>query len=309
MTIESDLHFFVAVTQSGNLTRAAARLGVSTATISKRLGRLEQRLGVRLAVRDARSFSLTDAGQRFFDESLRLSTDINRVERELANWSGSGAASLRIGISDGIYDRLLSPVIASFARTCPEIALQLVTSGHAARPAEQGLDCLFLTGHPDDLGSSLKHVPLCDAPLVACASPSYLKQAGMPSHPADLDAHACLVATTRRENRLSNWHFQRCSERVSVRVRPRASALGWQVRDLALQDLGIARLPRHLVEREIGAGQLEQVLVDWNDADMRHVHLLHPSDAELVAGLDAFIAYVIGHFHRDNALVPALTLS
>lgn len=309
MNTDSDLHFFVAVAQAGNLTQAGARLGVSTATVSKRLQRLEQRLGVRLAARDARSFSLTEAGQYFFEQSLRLSQDMKRVERELTDWGHRGATSLRIGISDGIYDRLLAPVIAAFSDANPSISLQLVVSGHAARPVEQGLDCLFLTGHPDDLSSQLKRIPLCEAPLVSFASPAYLACAGRPAHPAQLNEHACLVASTRRATTLNNWHFQRGTERISIRVRPRATALGWQVRDLALRDLGIGRLPRHLVEREIGQGRLEPVLVDWTDPDLRYVHLLHQPAPELVAGLGAFIVHVVEYFRADRGEASVLSSS
>jgi LysR family transcriptional regulator for bpeEF and oprC len=172
---------------------------------------------------------------------------------------------------------------------------------------EQGLDCLFLTGHPDDLSSRLTRIALCEARLVSFASPAYLARAGRPSHPAQLNAHACLVASTRRATTLSNWHFQRGAERVSVRVRPRATALGWQLRDLALRDLGIARLPRHLVEREIEEGRLEPVLTDWGDADLRYVHLLHQQAPELVAGLGPFIDHVLAHFSEGRATAPAVS--
>jgi DNA-binding transcriptional LysR family regulator len=310
MSIDRDLRFFVAVAQAGNLTQAGARLGVSTATISKRLGRLEQRLGARLAVRDARGFSLTEAGQHFFERSRHLSDEINRLERELADWSQRAATSLRIGVSDGIYDRLLAPVLASFSEEYPEISIELVVSGHAARPVEQGLDCLFLTGHPDDLSARLARTALCAAPLVTFAAPDYLDRAGAPVHPSELSAHACLVAATRRATKLSNWHFQRGAERLSVRVRPRATALGWQVRDLALRGLGIARLPRHLVEREIGDGRLSPVLADWCDADLRYVHLLHQPEPQLIAGLDAFISHVKRRFDADAASgLPAASSS
>ena len=309
MSIDSDLRFFVALAQAGNLTQAGARLSVSTATISKRLGRLEQRLGARLAVRDARGFSLTEVGQHLFEQSLRLTDEINRLERELADWSQRGAISLRIGISDGIYDRLLAPVINSFLEQSPDISLTLVVSGPAARPVEQGLDCLFLTGHPDDLSPSLERLALCPAPLVTFASPGYLDRAGTPAHPSDLSDHACLVAVTRRDNALSNWHFLRSGDRISVRIRPRATALGWQVRDLALRGRGIARLPHHLVAREISDGTLNAVLPNWGDADLRYVHLLYQSETHLIAGLDAFISHVSNHFGAGSVGGPDKAVS
>ena len=311
MSQDHDLHFFSALARAGNLTQAGAVLGVSTATVSKRLKRLEQRLGIRLATRDARSFALTEAGQYFLQQSLRLTQEICELECELAGWGESGAASLRVGISDGIYDRLMAPVVAAFAHARPDIALHLVVSGHAARPAEQGLACLFLTGHPDDFGKRLKATPICEAPLVTCATPAYLDKRGRPESPEDLSSHACLAATTRQAQRRTFWQFARDGQRVSVRISPRLSALGWQLRTLALEHLGIARLPRHLVEREVRCGQLEVVLTDWTDADLRGVYMLHEPDVAVMPGLDVFIGYVHRHFrieaprHKMNHLSPA----
>jgi DNA-binding transcriptional LysR family regulator len=289
---EGDLEFFAELTGARSLARTARRLGVSRSAVSRRLQRLERRLGVQLVVRSARSFALTEAGELYRVEALAFRERIDRLEHRIRDLSGSPRGRIRLGTSVALLEEVLTPLIARFLARHPEIDIRIVTTGHAASFIDDRLDCLVLAGHPDDIGGALERTMLRPSPFVLCASRRYLNRVGEPETPEDLYEHACLAPVNMRGEAITDWHFRRGRKRTSVHVRPRCAGPGTQMAALARLGTGIARVPAHTVDGDLARGRLLPVMGDWQDPRPRAVQLVHEARDRLPLRTRLFVDHV-----------------
>lgn len=295
---EGDMRFFEQLVSSGGLSPAARRMGVSISTVSKRLSALEERFGVALAVRNARGFALTEAGRYYYDQAAEINRAIDRAERNLEDLADSPKGSLRLGISEGIFDTLLAQPLVDFMHRHQGIEIVLLNLGQSASFVEDHLDCLILSGHPDEFPQGLDRVFVCQSDRVVCASPDYLKFHGRPGVPRDLREHHCLVAMNKRGKLLNNWRFRKGTRHESVSVRARFAALGWQVRRMAVAGMGIARIPDHVAQRCLARGELERVMEDWQDVETREISLLVRHEKHHSARVEALIEFFESHIGK-----------
>jgi len=296
---EGDLRFFEQLVSSGGLSPAARRLGVSVSTVSKRLSALEERFGVALAVRNSRGFALTEAGRYYYEQAAEINREIDRLEQNLDVLADSPRGSLRLGISEGIFDTLLAQPLAEFMHLHPDIDVVLLNLGQSASFVEDRLDCLILSGHPDEFAQGLDRVFICQSDRVVCASPDYLERYGSPGVPGDLREHHCLVAMNKRGKLLNNWRFRKGKQRESVSVRARFAALGWQVRRMAAAGMGIARLPDHVAQRCLARGELERVMEGWQDVETREISLLLRNEKHRLPRVEALIKFFESHIGKS----------
>jgi DNA-binding transcriptional LysR family regulator len=251
-----DLALLVEVVARRGFARAGAALGVRKSTVSRRLGGLEERLGVRLLERSGRGHRLTEAGRAYHAEAARLVAEARRLDERTGEARGTPQGTLRIATL-ALLGELLTPVLAELLLRHPRLSVELAL-------AEQHVD---LVAGAHDL--ALRTGPLPDSALVArrlgtlrtgCyASPSYLARAGTPRAPGDLAGHEAVLLAPPGSDEV--WFFgEGRSARtvpVSGRLRvasPRAALAA------ARAGLGLVRLPASLAADDLRAGLLVQVL-------------------------------------------------
>lgn len=123
-----DLRTVLAIAQAGSLSGAARALGVSHATVFRRLGAIEQRLGVKLFDRGRQGYTPTSAGEDVAEAGERIEAEVVGVERRVAGRDLLPSGTLRITTTDTLLNGLLSPILAGFRRTYPEISLEVAVS-------------------------------------------------------------------------------------------------------------------------------------------------------------------------------------
>ncbi|GBD44224.1 HTH-type transcriptional regulator PgrR [bacterium HR40] len=258
-TLEA-MRSFVAVAECGGMTHAARRLGLAKSTVSKQIGELERRLGLALVNRNSRRLSLTPAGEAWLATCRRVLAEVEAGEGELAARSGLPRGRLRVSAPVSFSLLHLSPLVPQFLAAHPQIELELVLDDRHVDLVAEGFDLAVRIGRLPD--SSLVARRLGEARTFCVASPAYLARRGRPRHPRELIDHDCLRYLNGRE--LQAWSFEQNGRRVVVPVRGRFIANNGDVlRDAALADFGIARLPSFLVARDLAAGRLEPLLEDW----------------------------------------------
>ncbi len=185
---------FVRVARSGSFTVAANQLGLSRALVSRHVGILEERLGVRLLHRTTRSLNLTDEGRSYLSFCEQLFRDIEGQERALVETAAEPSGSLRLAAPKSFGALHLADAIIAFARAQPKLHVQLILENVSFQPADfgkRGFD-LVLQFAPART-ASLAETPIAPMDWVICAAPSVLIREGRPGTPADLARFPCLL--------------------------------------------------------------------------------------------------------------------
>lgn len=293
----SDLAFFSLLVKQGSLAATAQQMGVTPPAVSKRLAAIERRLGVRLLQRTTRRLSLTPEGETYLVDGTRVLAELEALERTVAGSRALPKGLMRVCATLGFGRQHIAPALSKFARQCPDVEVQLHLTDQAVNIVERGFDLQIRFGELPD--ARLTARLLARNQRVLCASPAYLKRAGLPTSPRDLARHACLFIRESDET-FGSWHLSQGGKTETVKVRgPLASNDGECVFGWALDGHGI--LMRSIWEAApmLRAGQLMRVLPDWN-LPSAEIYAVFPSRNHLSAKTRALVDFLVEAFsaHR-----------
>jgi DNA-binding transcriptional LysR family regulator len=282
-----EINAFAAVADARSFTKAARRLGVSSAQVSKLVARLENRLGARLLNRTTRDVSLTDTGRAYLERARTLLDDFDALEGLVRDQSGpKGLLKVSAPVSFG--ENQLTPALLDFAAAYPEVSLEVSQTDRVVNLVEEGFDVAVRIGQLPD--SSLIARRLAPVRIVTCAAPAYLQAAGAPSQPEDLARHECIIDTNRREPFV--WTYGQGGERYDVRVHGRLRFAGADACVAAARrGLGIASTPAFAAADDLREGRLVPLLCAY-EPQLIFVHAVYPHARHLAAKVRAFVDYL-----------------
>lgn len=285
----SDSRVFCRVVEQGSFTAAAEALGLSKGAVSKYVGRLEARLGVRLLNRTTRRLSLTEAGEAFYHRAARAIAELAEAEQEATDRAGRPSGHLRVSAPSFYGAEILSRQLGDFHRRYPDITMELVLENRFVDLVRERFDVAIRIAAPRD--SSLVMRKLADIPVVTCAAPAYLEKHGRPETPADLREHACLVYTLAP--RPHEWQFRGANGRpYSVPVNGHFHLNDDHVqRQAGLDGLGILRMPKLFVQAALDNGELVQLWPD-DSGPMLSLAAVYPSRHELPVKVRSLVEFV-----------------
>ncbi len=284
----NDLAVFAAIAQTGTITGAAKKLHLPKSNVSRRLARLEARLGVQLVERNTRSSRLTPIGGEYASYCRLMVEEANAadaiIEASLAEPSGE----LRVSASVLVGQQIIAPAIAAYVRQYPKVQVVLELTNARVNLIEEGFDLAFRIGENQDAG--LISQAIGSFWLKLYASPDYLSVAGTPKSPADLMAHQCLVVSN--EIRATGWMLKQNEEVSEIKV-PSSAVINdfLTLRNLAIAGGGIAMLPTYAVRAECASGRLAEVLPKWSSTNAK-LSALYPSRRGATVKQRAFIESV-----------------
>jgi DNA-binding transcriptional LysR family regulator len=291
---------FAAVVEHHSFSAAAEAVGLSKATVSKAIARLERQLGQSLFHRTSRRLALTEAARPLAERAARMLAEARAAE-EAAHDGGSGQAGrIRVAAPLGFGIANIAPLIARFLADHPGVEIDLGLSDARVDIVAEGVDiALRIADLPD---SSLRARRLCGIVSHVVAAPAYLAAHGAPAHPGDLAGHRLLAYA----NSVGPWRFQRAGEAdVAVRpVGPLIANSGEALVPALVAGLGIARLPGFIVGPQLADGSLVEILPDWRGEPIG-LHLLTPPSALRPARVEALIGFLAEHLHDPCAIGPA----
>lgn len=252
---------FVQVVESGGFAAAARVLGISKASVSKRVRQLEDRLETRLLQRTTRRQSLTDAGEQFYRRCAQLGQELDELEASLSAAQEVPRGRLRVSVGASFAERYVAPACAEFAALYPEVRMELVFDNRVVDLVEEGYDLAIRYG--ELRSSALVARRIAPRRLYVCASPEYLERHGAPLRPEDLRTHVCLVGTS------DHWLFRGEEGERRLRVSGRwRSNNGVALLAAARRGLGLAQLPDFYAEDDLAQGRLQAVLREWELGDV-----------------------------------------
>jgi DNA-binding transcriptional LysR family regulator len=281
-----DLALFVSVVELRSFSAGARAARTTTSAASKRIARLENRLGARLFERTTRRVLPTEAGAAFYARAARILSDVDEAENAVASLGGKPRGTLRVSAPVILGERHLAPILPSFLARHPEVRVDLVLADHFVNLLAERFDVALRVGPLGD--SSLLRVRVGAAESVVVASPSYLERAGRPETPHDLVRHNCVRYA--QVSAAQEWRFKspRGGE-VSVPVIGNVEVNhGGAIREVALAGAGLVRLPDFLVADALRAGELVRVL-DAFALPPTGIHLVYPNAATPLPKLEVFL--------------------
>ena len=291
-----DVLAFVRVVETGSFARAAERMGLSKPVLSRRVARLEQRLGARLLTRTARGAQPTNVGQAYYERAAAILADLEAAQEVVAESVTQVAGPIRLSAPLSFGISYLAPALAEFAKLHPAVELDIEFEDRSVDLVGGGYDLAVRIGRLAD--SSLVARRIAPVRKTAIASPAYLDAYGRPERPADLAGHAALVYGNEQ------WRFRVGARWESVRVQPRMRTNnGEMLRAAAQAGLGICMLPSFIAAPAIEDGSVEVILRDY-PLEEGALHAVMPPGRAVTARVRALVEFLVARFGPEPAWDP-----
>ena len=293
-----EMRTFAAVVDAGSFVKAADQLEMSKAAVSRYVGELESRLGIRLLQRTTRRLSLTDEGQVFHARCKELLANLDEAEAEITSRSAQASGLIRINAPFSFGIRHLAPLWGEFHARHPRLTIDLTLADRVVDLVDEGYDvAIRIATLPN---STLICKQLASTRVVLCASPRYLAQHGTPTHPSQLAQHA-VISYSYLASR-DDWHFDGPQGRVSVRTVPwMHSNNGDTCRAAALADQGVILQPTFLVRDDLDAGTLIELMPEYRSLELG-IYAVYPTRKHVTPKVRALIDFLAEHFAQTAGL-------
>lgn len=284
-----EMQVFQRVVESGSFSEAARLLLMTPSTVSKLIGRIEARLGVRLLERSTRRLSLTSEGQVFYEKSLALLAELDEIERSLSQGAASADGTIRVNASVALGTLALEPLLPEFWAGHPRIVVDLSLSDEIVDLYLDRTDIAFRVGPLPDSSMVARRLGVARRKIVA--APHYLAQRGVPESIDDLASHNCLGFNFRRAAPV--WPLRESGRIVDRAVHGSLLANnGESVRRMAIAGIGLARLGDYHAREDIAAGRLVEVLSDAVEGDREDIHAVYLGGPRLPHRVRLFLDFV-----------------
>ena len=285
----NEIYVFVKVVEAGSFVGASKQLGMPSTTVSRKVQKLEEALGVRLLQRSTRKLYLTDVGQQYFERCQQSLVGLEEATTMASQARSMPSGVLRITSPMDFAVNYLQPWVDDFLRTYPEVNIELEVADRYVDLLDERIDIAFRSGELED--SSLVARRIGPKQSILCASPDYLARAGQPGAAEDLIQHDCVIMGTSLANQ--HWRLRTEGGEVKVSVKGRYAVDNMQlVVNALVSSMGIALVPYPLVHALLKKGELVQVLKGCEPA-VQSIYVVYPSHKQLASHVRAFIDYVV----------------
>lgn len=286
---------FAKVAETGSFARTAAEFDLSQATVSKAILRLEKRIGTVLFHRTSRRMSLTDSGYAALERAMRILSEGEAIEAEVAEQSVSLRGPIRITVPMSFGLSYLAPILPEFMEQLPDVSFDFQFTDEIVDLVTNRFDLGLRISTLAD--SSLLARRLYTVRILLVGTPRYFERYGKPEHPRELAQHRALMYSNSRTG--SCWRFRHAKhgEFTQAMLAPLSANNAEAMMPALKAGLGLALQPEFLVWDELQSGQLETVMCDWK-VDPIALHIITPPGRSRPARVQAFIDFLTKRFAK-----------
>jgi DNA-binding transcriptional LysR family regulator len=289
MDILAGRRVLVAVVDAGSFAAAARRLDMSRAMVSKYVLGLEDHLGTRLLNRTTRRLSLTESGSVFYERSVQIIADVTEAEQVAGHMAAEprGVLKMTMPLAYGLHR--LGPAISDYANRFPKVKLDLSLSDRKVDLIEEGFDLAIRIGKLSESGLIARKLGTEHSIIVG--APAYFERYGEPKTPGDLTNHVCLGYSLASAG--DEWRLYGADGLVTVRSTGSVKADNGDILRLAaLNGTGLIFQPHFIVDEDVRAGRLRQVLGDYASEELG-IYAVYPSRKHLSAKVRTFVDFLV----------------
>jgi DNA-binding transcriptional LysR family regulator len=285
----NEIYVFLKVVEAGSFVGASKQLAMPSTTVSRKIQKLEDTLGVRLLQRSTRKLHLTDIGRHYFENCQQSLVAIEEANALVSQSRAMPTGVLRITSPTDFAINYLQSWMNDFLALYPDVQIELEVTDRYVDIIEERIDIAFRSGELKD--SSLIARRIGPKQSVFCASPDYIARAGKPKTPPDLTQHDCIIMGTSLKNQ--TWRFITEKDEISVPVTGRYAVDSMQlVVKAAHNGMGIAQVPYPLVIQSLEKGELIRLLSDYSPP-IQSIYIIYPSHKHLARNVRVFIDHVV----------------
>lgn len=302
-----EIRIFLAVVESGNLSKVAKLEDMAVSSVSRKIDSLETQLGFKLFHRTSRMVMLTDSGEQFLPRAKNILQELDDAKNAMSALNADPQGLLTITAPASFGRLYVAPAVTRFLKRYPLMEIELNISDEIIDLSAHRIDVAVRIGRLPD--SDLVATRLARFKRIVCASPDYIARYGRPENPQDLLAHNCLsAATTSTVSGL--WCFHGVNKGTALPVR--GSFRSNDTNSLllaAVAGIGIVHLASWLVSDMIISGQLVPLFPEEPETKSKlepAIHAVRMPGRSHAAKAQLFIAHLRSEFgepaHWDNAI-------
>lgn len=275
MSLLDDTAIFFAIISEGGINKASKKLGFSSGLISRRLSRLEERLGVTLIKRTTRQLQLTPEGELYWEHAKRIQKELDSAVCMIQSLADKPEGKIRISAPPYLGRHYVTSILSQFMMTVPGVSIDLILSDRYLDPIKENID-LILRGagyfHSKLEDSSLKIKSLLQMKIKLYASPIYLAKRGVPENPSQLAQHSIIgYAKVDDLHATERWEYYYKKKSFQLEVTPTFSSNNMDARvKMCLDGHGIAKLTELIYSNESDETKiLQPILTDYDWGSFR----------------------------------------
>ncbi|KRD63652.1 LysR family transcriptional regulator [Ensifer sp. ENS10] len=287
----NDLKLFVDVVEQNGFAAAARKLNMPRSRLSRRIGLLEERLGVRLVQRSTRHFVITEIGREYYRHCVAMLVEAEAAQEMIERMRSEPQGVVHVSCPSSVVYFQVAEMIARFMAECPKVEVVLESTNRRADVLREGIDIAVRVRFPPLEESDLVVKRFAESRQRLVASPGLLASIGKPLMAADLAAFPSLAWNPDRPEH--DWRLEGPGGATAiVRHRPRLATEDMvTLRLAALRGVGICQLPEMVIRQDLKDGTLVDVLPDWAPR-AGIIHAVFPSRRGLLPSVRALLDFL-----------------
>lgn len=287
----NDLYFFAAVVDHGGFSAAGRALGIPKSRLSKRVSRLEERLGVRLLQRTTRRFVVTEPGERFYAHCRAVLVEARAAQEAVDALRAEPRGIVRVSCPVSLTQTVMAYLLPEFLAAHPQVQVRLTSTNRRIDLLGEGYDIAIRVREKLDTDGSLVMRTFGQSRVLPVASPNLLDRTGRPQQPQDL-AHWPALSMMEHDG-AQIWELTNdAGQHVAVEIQPRVICGDFHLLlECARRGLGVTLLPEFVCAPAITAGELEVLLPDWS-APEGTMHFIYPSRRGMLPAVRALVDFL-----------------
>jgi DNA-binding transcriptional LysR family regulator len=294
MVFQNSFDVMIEVSKHKSFAKAANKLGISGAAVSKQVKALEDRLQLVLFNRTTRVVTLTDAGEQLYETLTRSEEEITGVIKKITNGLEHPSGKLRINAPMAFGERFLVNVIADYSKDFPDVKLDVDFDDKFINVIEEGYDLVIRIGKLKDSGLIARRI--CDFPAYICASPEFINKYGEPSNPEDLIRMPSINYKNSSSPYGLSFKNKKTKEDITINTNPIlvTNTLALMLKS-TIEGIGYCMLPEVFCKDKIKTGELITLLPNFSLFPERSVYAVYPDRRYLPIKVKLFIDAIKRH--------------
>ena len=274
---------FVLISQLGSLAAAGRKLNISAAALSKQINKLEKELGIQLLIRSTRKIELTELGRIYLEQCHRILQELEEASALVKQLKAEPSGSLKVVSGRHFARTYLIPFLPKFLELYPKIVLNLELAERI--PDLQAEDVDLLIGMSLSATGNVIQKKISSTTYCYCASPNYFAKFGIPIKPEELKDHRYITHSMRKPDDELVFDGQKIRMDPYIHVNDTDTML-----KLALAGLGIIKLHRYAVSKQLEEGLLIEIFKDYSQTPLP-IYVAYPQRRFIASKIRCFIDY------------------